>query len=139
MINLGIESYIIAATTQAILAQRLVRLICRECIDERPLNQHESAWLSKLPYKTEGVAFKYGKGCSYCNNTGYRGRMAIFELLEFNDEMAEALRSNNTASFHELAKKSEHHQLLADDAYRLVVEGKTSITEMIRVINEGYA
>lgn len=136
LIDLGVEGYIIAATTQAILAQRLVRLICPHCITDAPLDPQETIWLEKQGYQTQSITFKCGKGCSYCGNTGYHGRIAIFELLEFNTQMGEALRQNNPQLFYDEAKKSTKGFMLIDDAYRLAVEGKTTVSEMMRVINE---
>jgi MSHA biogenesis protein MshE len=138
LIDLGVEPYLIASTTQAILAQRLMRLICQNCIDDYTPTEQEKTWLKKLALGKENPTFRYGKGCSFCSNTGFHGRSAVFELLEFNDAMSEALRKNDQDTFHKLATQSLIGKKLLNDAYRLVVDGKTTISEMIRVINEGF-
>lgn len=138
LIDLGIEPYMIAATTQAIVAQRLVRLICHHCKEESAISESEKAWLSKLNLQNGQAKFYRGKGCSFCANTGFRGRTALFELLEFSDAMSEALRTNNQNAFHQLATKKLIGKKLLNDAYRLVANGATTVSEMIRVINEGY-
>jgi MSHA biogenesis protein MshE len=138
LIDMGVEPYIIASTTQAVLAQRLMRLICQNCIEDYVPTEHETTWLKKLNLGRENPSFKYGTGCSFCANTGFHGRSAIFELLEFNNPMSEALRKNNQAEFHKLATEALVGKILLNDAYRLVSEGVTTISEMIRVINEGY-
>jgi len=137
LVDLGVEPYMVAATTQAILAQRLIRLICPNCIEDHVVNEREKTWLSKINLYDPKIQFKYGKGCSFCGDTGFHGRTAIFELLEFNEAMSEFLRKNDQNNFHKEAEKILSGKLLAHDAYRLAAEGKTTISELIRVINEG--
>lgn len=136
--DLGVESYLISATTQAILAQRLVRIICPNCKEPHQPMEEEKAWFSKLKIDLEHHEFKQGKGCSFCSNTGYHGRTGIFELLEFNEPMAEALRNNDQNSFHHLAQQSLEGKLLINDAYRLAIQGGTTLQEIMRAVNEGY-
>ncbi|EKD45068.1 MAG: hypothetical protein ACD_70C00088G0003, partial [uncultured bacterium] len=138
LIDLGVEPYMIAATMQAILAQRLMGLICRNCIRDHTLDEHEKVWLSKLNLPYEHIQFKSGRGCSLCANTGFSGRSAIFELLELDDAMSEALRVNDQNTFHKLATKALINKKLVNDAYRLTVEGVTTVAETMRVINEGF-
>ncbi|MCX7121081.1 MAG: GspE/PulE family protein [Gammaproteobacteria bacterium] len=139
LIDLGIEPYMIASTTQAILAQRLIRLICPNCIEDATLNEREKTWLAKANLYDLNNQFKVGKGCSFCGNTGFHGRAAIFELLEFNEMMSESLRKNDQDAFHKEAAKALAGKLLIHDAYQLAVKGRTTISELLRVINEGYA
>lgn len=137
--DLGVEPYITAATVQAILAQRLIRLSCPNCLAEETPSHQELLWLEKQRFNTTGVAFKKGKGCSFCAQTGYHGRTAIFELLEFDDAMADALRRNKQEEFHQLATANLKGSLLMHDAYRLVLDGKSTLSEMIRVANESVS
>lgn len=138
LMDLGVEPFMIAATTQAILAQRLVGIICQNCIESYTPNDHEKVWLSKshLPY--DNVKFQKGRGCSLCSQTGFHGRMAVFELLELNELMLEALRKNDQDSFHKHATEALSGKKLINDAYRLVANGTTTVSEMMRIINEGY-
>lgn len=138
LIDLGIESYMIASTTQAILAQRLVRLICDHCKEDYILNEHEKTWLTKLNFHIDLMTFKMGRGCTLCSNTGFHGRTGIFELLEFDEAMSESLRKNDQDAFHRQATQALLGKKLLNDAYRLVKNGVTTVSEMIRVINEGY-
>ena len=138
LIDLGIEPYVIAASTQAILAQRLVRLICQHCIEDHQATEQEKIWLSKSNLDETPPSFKRGKGCSFCGHTGFHGRSAIFELLEFNEAMSEALRKNDQDTFHKQASKALKNRLLIHDAYQLVQKGSTTVSEMMRVLNEGY-
>ncbi len=136
--DLGVENYMIGATVQGILAQRLVRQNCPHCIAEDTFSSDQKIWLSKLEIKLDGVQFKKGQGCSFCYNTGYQGRVGIFELLTFNEAMSEALRNNDHLAFYKLAQQSLDGQLLAQDACRLAIQGVTSIEEVMNVVNEGY-
>jgi len=139
LVDLGVEPYLIAATVQAILAQRLMRLICENCKEDYALNEQEKAWISKLKFVHETVSFKKGRGCSLCADTGYHGRTIIVELLEFDEAMSEALRNNDQNTFHKLAAKSLENKKLINDAYQLVAKGDSTVAEMMRVINEGFA
>jgi len=137
LIDLGIEPYMIAATTQAIVAQRLMRMICQNCKTTYTPNEQEKTWLLKLNLWNETLEFHCGTGCSFCANTGFHGRTAIFELLELNEAMSEALRTNNQNAFHKQATQALTGKKLLNDAYRLVTTGVSTASEMIRVINEG--
>lgn len=135
LMDLKVENYIIASTIQGILAQRLLRAICSHCKVDYQLSEQEKSWLSKSRLDIQST-FKHGKGCTHCSNTGYFGRVAAFELFEFTEEISEALRQNNQQVFHELSKKNMQGRLLIDDALRLVSEGQTTVTEVMRVISE---
>lgn len=138
LIDLGCEPFMIAATVQAILAQRLMGLICENCREDYLPNDHEKVWLARSNLTDESVQFKKGHGCSLCSNTGFHGRTSIFELLELDGSMLEALRVNNQDEFHKYATESLAGKKLLNDAYRLVASGASTISEMMRVINEGY-
>lgn len=85
-----------ASSLRAVLAQRLVRRICVNCICPDLLETGTRSWLKnysgRVNRPSQSAKFKKGKGCTVCNNTGYRGRIGIFELLEINFDLADALR-----------------------------------------------
>ncbi|HVW86783.1 MAG TPA: ATPase, T2SS/T4P/T4SS family, partial [Bryobacteraceae bacterium] len=87
--DMGVENYLISSSVVAVLAQRLVRIICRNC--------KESAGLSLTPFGEEIETFR-GAGCEECNGSGYRGRAGIFELMELNDELRHLIMANADAS-----------------------------------------
>ncbi|MFT5707112.1 MAG: MSHA biogenesis protein MshE, partial [Oceanospirillaceae bacterium] len=138
LIDIGIEGYIVATALRAVLAQRLIRKVCEHCkTDYRPSFQ-EQAWLNIKLEDTQisGVGFKQGGGCTSCNNTGYIGRVGIFELLEVNDAMADALRANDSYAFSQATKASENFQPLVLSALEAAVSGITSLEEVFRVTEQ---
>jgi len=138
LIDIGIEGYIVATALRAVLAQRLVRKICEHCkVDYQPTAQ-EQAWLSVKCAHTHIVntGFKQGTGCTSCNNTGYIGRVGIFELLEMDNEMSDALRENNSSSFAQATRDSNSYQPLVLSALEKAVAGVTSLEEVFRVTEQ---
>ena len=87
LLDLGLEPFLITATIEGILAQRLVRKICKNCKELYEPTEKQLLELGLKPEDVQGKTFYYGRGCDQCNNTGYRGRIGIFEIMTFNDEM----------------------------------------------------
>lgn len=140
LIEMGTEGYVVASSLRAVLAQRLVRRVCDSCVSEDSLDPGTRSWLKSYPGRVSQPAaeavFKKGRGCPTCNNTGYRGRIGIFELLEINFELADALRRNDSAGFSNAAQKLPQFVSLADSALSLALEGVTSMDEVLRVAGE---
>ncbi len=140
LIEMGTEGYVVASSLRAVLAQRLVRRICVSCMVADPLEPGPRTWLKayhgRAPRPSEPVKFKKGNGCPACNNTGYSGRIGIFELLEINFDLADALRRNDSAGFAAAAQKMDRFVSLADSALMLAMEGITSMDEVLRVAGE---
>ena len=84
-------------------------------------------------------SFKQGVGCTYCHNTGYRGQIGVYELLELTTEMADALRRNDALEFVRVAKADPTFQSLLYSGMNLVNQGVTTIDEMIRIMGESLA
>ena len=80
------------------------------------------------------LSFYQGEGCTYCNGTGYQGRVGVFELLELNSEMMRCLSQNDPSSFTELAEESMRGKLLVDNSLQMALEGVTTVNEVIRII-----
>jgi MSHA biogenesis protein MshE len=138
LIDIGVEGYLAGTALRGILAQRLVRRICNNCEAHYEPTPQEQVWLD---IKTEeaGITIprlKHGKGCTYCNNTGYKGRIGIFELLELNDQMADALRRNDSADFARVARENPDFQPLVVSALNLAAQGITSLEEVFRVTEQ---
>lgn len=137
LLDMGAEGYVVASSLQAVLAQRLVRRICDSCRVDDSLDPQSQSWLHG--YLGEGQplpALKRGQGCTQCNNTGYHGRIGIFELLQIDVDLADALRRNDSADFARLARQQEEFISLADCAYGYAKQGVTSIEEVIRVAGQ---
>jgi MSHA biogenesis protein MshE len=137
LIEMGTEGYVVASSLRAVLAQRLVRRICESCSCPDPLDAGIHSWLSsyngRVELPTDSTEFKRGRGCPACNNTGYSGRIGIFELLEINIELADALRRNDSADFASVARNLPGFVSLSDSALQLALDGTTSMEEVLRV------
>ena len=137
LIEMGTEGYVVASSLRAVLAQRLVRRICESCSCPDPLDAGIRSWLSnysgRVTLPTDSTEFKRGRGCPACNNTGYSGRIGIFELLEINIELADALRRNDSADFASAARNLPGFVSLSDSALQLALDGTTSMEEVLRV------
>ena len=135
LIDMGVEGYMVASAVKAIIGQRLVRTICKSCINEDKLDENELAWLVSMKVDPS-LPFKKGSGCSHCNYCGYFGRVGIYELLELNLEMLTALRQNDSASFIKAALACKSYHPLSKSIINLVIDGQTSVSEAIRVIGQ---
>jgi general secretion pathway protein E len=131
LVDLGIESYLVASTVEAVLAQRLVRRICAACTAPAQLTYEERSALA-IP-EGEEVRARRGKGCEECRGTGYRGRTGIYELLVMDDELRAALDHDVSAGHLTKLARSKGMRLLHEDGLRLVREGTTTAEEVLRV------
>ncbi|MCA1797739.1 MAG: GspE/PulE family protein, partial [Geobacteraceae bacterium] len=137
LIDMGAEGYIVATSLRAVLAQRLVRRICESCAAPAQLSAQEQSWLkTRRGDNVNTEEFKQGIGCTQCNNTGYHGRIGIFELLEMNPELTDALRRNNSSDFAKAAHAQEGFISLTDCALAYARRGVTTIEEVIRVAGQ---
>ncbi len=140
LIEMGTEGYVVASSLRAVLAQRLVRKICEGCRQVDRLDSASQAWLQsyggKLNLPLMAAEFMNGGGCPACNNTGYSGRIGIFELLEINFELADALRRNDSAEFANVAAELPSFRSLADSSLILALNGVTSLEEVLRIAGQ---
>lgn len=137
LIDMGAQGYIAAAVVRAVLAQRLVRKICSKCSAPVELAPNEITWLQSVAWKDfSTLAFKKGVGCTRCHQTGFFGRVGIFELLVMNEELCEAMRNNNVGEFSTIAKSVPHYRSLLHSALDLAEKGETTIGEVIRMAGE---
>ena len=130
LVDMGLEPYLVASSVEVIVAQRLVRLICPKCKDQVP--QAEADLLRSEFGKLVPATLYKGKGCRNCQNTGYRGRTGIFELMLCNDEIRSLVLER--APSHEIRKVAikDGMRNLREDGWRLVAEGRTTIEEVFR-------
>ncbi len=133
LIDIGIEGYMVAASVRAIVAQRLIRKLCDRCSVPYQPDSHELAWLQATAsgLSENEYTFSKGKGCNQCNRTGYFGRLGVFELLEIDGDMADALRADDTALFSRLANAQPKFAPLVKSALELAVAGETSLAEVM--------
>lgn len=134
LIDVGLEGYLVASALRAVIAQRLVRRICKSCKAEYTPDQQEQIWLKNLNgVEAQAHSYYYGRGCSHCNNTGYRGRIGVFEFLEIDNAMSDALRSADPLAFGRAARARSDFKPLTVCALEYAVEGLTSLEEVFRV------
>ena len=133
LIDIGVEGYMVAASVRAIVAQRLIRKLCERCQIPYEVDDHDLAWLRATVPTLDPTTtpFVQGKGCSHCNRTGYLGRVGVFELLEIDGGLADALRADDTAQFAKLAQQQHDFRPLVSYAMDLAIAGKTSLAEVI--------
>lgn len=138
LIDMGIEPFLIASSLNVIVAQRLVRKICVHCrlSKEVKLSNLELSPLFRSKFTTDTLRVYYGKGCSVCHQTGYDGRVGIFEVLEVNDGIRKAITEKNDAA--KIAKLAIENgmQTMIEDGFEKVKEAITTIEEVIRVTKE---
>jgi type IV pilus assembly protein PilB len=130
--EMGVEPYLITATLESILAQRLVRTVCQRCKQEFHPTE-EMLWeLDLTPEQVKGRTFFYGTGCGACNNTGYRGRTGIFELMIQSDHLRELIMKRvSTAVLRETAI-SEGMKTLRQAGLVAIYDGISTIEEVVR-------
>jgi MSHA biogenesis protein MshE len=137
LLDMGGEGYLVASALKAVLAQRLVRRICKSCIEDYKLATHEWAWVQEMiGGQADQVTFKRGAGCPHCNNTGYHGRIGVYELLEISYELADALRRNDTSEFTNAAHRQANFKPLTRAAMDYAVQGITTVEEVMRIAGE---
>ncbi len=137
LLDMGVPRYMVALSLQLVLAQRLVRVICESCAEPYAPAPHEHEWLRyELGDTVDQRHYMKGRGCSHCGGTGYQGRTGVFEMLEMSNEIVEAINSDDTGVFVQAARKQMAGETLRRDAVRLVVKGKTTIDEAMRISNE---
>ena len=132
LLDLGIEPFLLTATIEGIIAQRLVRKICEHC--KTPFSPTESQLmeLGLSPEDIKGKRFYYGAGCSRCNNTGYRGRTGLFEIMTFNDEIRELIMNHASTNVLRTASQKAGMKLLREAGLSSIYNGLTTIDEVVK-------
>ncbi len=130
--DMGLETFLITATVEAILAQRLVRKICEDCRSEFEPSPEMLMELNLRPQDVHGKKFFYGKGCDRCNNTGHRGRTGIFELVLMNDELRDMISAGGSTDQLRVACRKQGMITLRESGLRSIFNGLTTIDEVVR-------
>jgi MSHA biogenesis protein MshE len=137
LLDMGVPRYMVALSVHMVVAQRLVRVICGNCRDVYQPTANEHEWLRyELPDTLDAQTFHHGRGCAHCANTGYQGRTGVYEFLEMNDAVVEAVNQGEPAEFMRVARQQMAGETLRRDAVRLVLAGTTTIAEAMRVSNQ---
>ncbi len=130
--DMGLESYLITATVESILAQRLVRKICEDCRTEYEPSSELLMELQLRPDDIKGKKCFYGKGCERCNNTGHRGRTGIHELVLMNDELRDMISAGASTDQLRVACRKQGMTTLRESGLRAIFNGVTTIEEVVR-------
>jgi type IV pilus assembly protein PilB len=132
LLDLGIEPFLVSATVEAILAQRLVRRVCGDC---RVTYEPSAEILAELELKPEQIGsnrFAYGRGCPSCNGTGYRGRMAIFEILVMSESLRQMIIDNASSDAIRDQARREGMRSLRQSGLLAIFDGRTTVEEVLR-------
>jgi type IV pilus assembly protein PilB len=132
LLDFGIEPFLVTATLEGIVAQRLVRKICEHCKTPFEPSESQLMELGLTPEEVKGKRFYYGKGCQRCNNTGYRGRTGIFEVMTFNDEIRELIMNHASTNVLRTAAQKSGMKLLRDAGMTAIYDGVTTIDEVVK-------
>ena len=130
--DMGIAPFMITATVEAILAQRLVRRICGECRTEFEPSDELLMELQLPISQARQYRFYYGKGCSRCNNSGYKGRCGLYELLNVTDDIRDMIAANASSDEIRNMARSQGMTTLRESGLKLIFDGVTTIDEVVR-------
>jgi type IV pilus assembly protein PilB len=132
LLDLGVEPFLITATIEGIVAQRLVRRICTNCKTAYEPDEVQLKELGLSEDDIKGKEFYYGKGCSKCNGTGYRGRLGIFEIMVFDDEIRELIMNRASTNVLRMASLKKGMKLLRDNGLAAIYDGLTTLDEVVK-------
>ncbi|PKO89149.1 MAG: MSHA biogenesis protein MshE [Betaproteobacteria bacterium HGW-Betaproteobacteria-12] len=137
LLDMGVPRYMVALSVHMVVAQRLVRVICSNCCEAYTPTPAEREWLRyELAADVDQHAYQHGRGCAHCANTGYQGRSGVYEFLEMNDSVVAAVNHDDPGEFMRVARQQMAGETLRRDAVRLVVAGKTTVAEAMRISNQ---
>jgi len=131
LIDMGVEPFLIASSLSGVVAQRLVRRVCQDCVEDLTPSQGEREIFEEANMEIETI--RRGRGCANCNNTGYRGRIAIHEVLTVNDDIRNLIMESASANRIREYVKKQGMLFLLEDGLIKVKEGVTTTEEVLRV------
>jgi general secretion pathway protein E/type IV pilus assembly protein PilB len=139
LIDIGVKPFLVASSARCLMAQRLVRKICKQCAAPVTPTEEELRPLNLTPEQIAGAKFMKGKGCSNCNNTGNRGRFGVFEIFVIDDESRKLIYEKVPSSVLRARARQAGMRSLREDGIRKVLGGLTTVEEVIRatVADEG--
>jgi general secretion pathway protein E len=133
---MGVEPFLITSTLNAVLAQRLVRRLCPVCRTPEPASEATLLALGLSPQSSAPISFFHAKGCGACGNSGFKGRVALFELLPMDDEIARLVLTRAEAREIQRAAVSAGMRTMLADGIVKARTGSTTIDEVLRVTRE---
>ncbi|MBC8260415.1 MAG: Flp pilus assembly complex ATPase component TadA [Planctomycetia bacterium] len=132
LVDLGVEAFLLTATVEAVVAQRLVRRVCSECKEEFEPTGEVLMELELTRSDVQGRTFFYGKGCKVCNGSGYKGRIALFEIMMMSDRLRDLIMDGASTQEIQNAAREEGMQTLRDAGLIHIYDGVTTIEEVVK-------
>ena len=132
LVDMGVEPFLISSSLMAVLAQRLVRTVCKKCRTPFEPTENQLSLLNLSPHDVGEKVFYYGRGCQNCNDTGYKGRKGIFELLAVTDPIRELINERAPTVVIRQKAVEEGMITLREDGLRGIFEGETTIEEVLK-------
>ncbi len=139
LLDLGMEPFLVTATLEGIVAQRLVRRLCPNCKTAYTPSEEQLMELELRPDDVEGRTFYYGKGCDQCNNTGYRGRQGIYEIMLLDDDLRDMIIQRASTQVLRIEAKKRGLRTLRESGLMAIYDGITTIEEVVKetIMEEG--
>lgn len=132
LIDMGVEPFLISSTMECVLAQRLVRTICKRCRTPYEPSEALLAQIGLSPHDIGDKTFYYGRGCAECNDSGYRGRMGVYELLDITDPIRDLINERAPAVVVRQKAIELGMQTLRESGLRAIFDGQTTLEEVIK-------
>ena len=132
LMDLGVESFLLTATLEAIVAQRLVRRICANCKEAYTPNEEQLMELSMRESDIGSQIFYRGKGCDTCNATGYKGRLALYEIMSMDDALRELIMTQASTAVLKIEARKRGMRTLRESGMLSIYDGQTTIDEVVR-------
>jgi len=133
--DMDVPRFMLAYSLQAVVAQRLIRVNCESCVEPYEPEGRELSWLKGIGRDPEGGKLMHGRGCQNCNGSGFIGRTGLYEMLEFDLELANLANNADPRLFVDRANKRMKGKTLRDRAADLVLAGRTTVGEAMRVVS----
>jgi type IV pilus assembly protein PilB len=132
LIDIGVEPFMITATLEAVVAQRLIRRVCPTCRTSYSPDEDLLRELGADPASLRGATFHYGRGCEECHHTGYRGRTGLFEVMVMNEQLRKLILSNASTADLRAAAVQAGMRTLRESGVQAITEGRTTVEEVLR-------
>ncbi|MGH8690116.1 MAG: MSHA biogenesis protein MshE, partial [Burkholderiales bacterium] len=132
LLDMGVPRYMVATSLQAVIAQRLVRLICESCAQDHTPTPQEQKFIA-AEWQGAALQAKRGRGCVHCNGTGYRGRVGAYEMLEMTPRLVEAVARDDVTGFMRAAQEEIAGHTFVQHAAALAAAGRATLSEVMRI------
>ena len=134
LMDMGAESYLVAASLRGVVAQRLVRRVCDSCAEPVVPTPAEKVLLASELGPDTPITLKRGRGCAFCQHTGFRGRIGVYEILEIDESLMFALQKRDPEAFQRAALGASHYRRLRTEALAQAARGITTVEEAVRAV-----